>query len=236
MNGMSLISGVLFMAFMIAATAIVYWAAAPSMSKMQCAIAMDKMKASFASLDGVIQTVASEGEGSRRSVSLNVEEGEIHIDGDNDTIYWEYECNSQTISPRTMQTFGNVMFGSNMNSKAYEGVCSGTQAYVIENEHLKACFGKIGSEANATRYNMSGVLLSVYQKDAGQYMPIERLEITLDNNVSSATGVGYTRLSREGSNLPLGEVTAHMESDYGINYDVEFTLESGEDFLTIRGV
>ena len=235
MKGMSLISGVLFMAFLIAATAIVYWTALPTIQKMQCSIVLDKMKSSMTSLDGVIQTVASEGEGSKRTVSLNVEEGELHVDGDNDTIYLEYECNAPIISPRTVQTFGNVMFGSNLDTKAYEAVCEGQDGFMLENEHIKACLKKIGSEGNSTAYDMSDVLISVYQKDLGQAMPIEYLEITLDNDQTSATGTGYTKLEKTGQYLPYGEVTAHMESDYGITYDIKFILESGEDFLTIKG-
>lgn len=235
MNGMSLISGVMFMGFMIAATAIVYWTAVPSIQKMQCSVVVDKMKSSFANLDSVIQTVASEGEGSKRTISLNVDEGAIHIDGGNDTITWGYECSSEIISPRTFQTFGNVIFGSNLDTKAHESECEGQDAFMLENEHLRICLKKVGSEENNTRYNMSDVLISVYQKDLGQVMPIDRLEITLENNQTSATGEGYTKLEKAGQNLPYGEVTAHMESDYGITYNVKFVLESGEDFLMIKG-
>ena len=235
MKGLSLISGVLFMGFMIAATAIVYWIAMPTVQKMQCSVVMDKMKTSFANLDSAVQRVASEGEGSKRTVSLNIEDGEIRIDGATDTVYWEYECASSIMSPRTMQMFGNVIFGSNLDTKAHESVCEGQSAFVLENEHLMACFKKAGSEGNGTRYNMSDVLISVYQKDIGQAMPLEYLEITLDGNQTSAVGNGYTKLTRTGYHLPFGEVTAHMESDYGLAYDIKFILESGEDFLTIKG-
>jgi hypothetical protein len=235
MKGLSLISGVLFMAFLIAATGIVYWTAVPTLQKVQCSMVMDKMKSSFVSLDEVIQKVAAEGEGSKRTISLNIDEGEIHFDGDNETIYWEYECSTPIISPRTFQTFGNVIFGANLDAKAYEGVCLGQAAFILENEHLIACLKKIGSEGNNTRYNISEVLLSLYQKDTGQTLPLEYLEITLDNNQTSSTGVGYTHLSKTGYHLPYGEVTAYMESDYGITYSVKLILESGEDFLTIKG-
>jgi hypothetical protein len=235
MKGMSLLSGVLFMAFMIAATSIVYWAVMPTIQKMQCSMTMEKMKASFASLDSTIQKVASEGEGSKRTISLNVEEGGIRIDGGNDTIYWEYECGSPIMSPRTMQTFGNVMFGANLETEAREGVCGGQDAFILENKHLRVCLKKVGSAESGTPYNMSDVLMSVYQKDMGQAMPLEYLEITLDGNETSGVGSGYTTLERAGNHLPFGEVTAHMISDYGITYDIKFILESGEDFLTIKG-
>lgn len=235
MKGISMISGVLFMGFLIAATSIVYWTALPTIQKMQCSITMEKMKSTFTSLDGVIQTVASEGEGSKRTVSLNVEDGELHVDGDNDTIYWEYECSAPIISPRTFQTFGNVIFGANLDTSASEAACGGQAGFLLENEHLTVCLRKVGSAGNNTSYNISSVLVSVYQKDLEQAMPIEYLEITLDNNATSSTGVGYTQLERSGMHLPYGEVTAHMESDYGITYDIKFILESGEDFLIIKG-
>ncbi len=235
MKGLSLISGVLFMGFMIAATAIVYWTAMPTVQKMQCSIVMDKMKTAFASLDGAVQKVASEGEGSRRTISINIEEGEMVVDGGNDTIYWEYECGSPIMSPRSMQTFGNVVFGSNLDAAATEGECEGQAAFVLENEHLRACLRKFGSEGNDTRYNMSDVLMSVYLKDANQAMPLEYLGITLDNNQTSSVGSGYTKLVRDGRHLPYGEVAARMDSDYGITYEIRFVLESGADFLTIKG-
>ncbi len=235
MKGLSLISGVLFMAFLIAATAIVYWIALPTIQKVQCSIVMDKMKSSFVKMDELTQKVASQGEGSKRTIDLNVEEGEIHVEGDEDAIYWEYECASPVMSPRTLQAFGNVLFGSNLDTKAYESDCRGQDAFILENEHIKACLKRIGSEGNNTRYNISDVLLSVYQKDLNQTLPLEYLDITLDEDATSSVGSGYTKLTRSGYYLPFGEVTAHMESDYGLTYEIKFILESGEDFIIIKG-
>jgi hypothetical protein len=235
MRGLSLISGVLFTAFIIAATSIIYLTAVPAINRMQCAVVMDKMKTSFASIDEVVQKVASEGEGSKRIIELNVNEGEIRIDGGNDTIYWTYKCSSPVMSPRTFQTFGNVVFGSNLDTSAHEGSCSGQTAFILENEHLRACFKKFGSEDSKVRYNMSDVLLSLYQKDLNQTLPLQYLQITLDGNQTSSVGNGYTKLESSGYHLPYAEVTAHMESDYGLTYDIKFMLETGEDFITIKG-
>ncbi|UCC91771.1 MAG: hypothetical protein JSV39_00670, partial [Candidatus Aenigmatarchaeota archaeon] len=196
---------------------------------------LDKMKASFAKLDETIQTVSSEGEGSKRTLDLNVNEGEIYITADNDNIYWTHECNAPIISPRTFQAFGNLITGSNLDTKAYESTCQGQDAFVLENEHLKACLKMVGSPGNKVYYNLSEVLISMYLKDMDEVLPLEYLEITLDKNQTSGTGDGYTSLSRSGQHLPYGEVTAYMESDYGITYSIKFVLESGEDFLIIRG-
>ena len=58
------------------------------------------------------------------------------------------------------------------------------------------------------------------------------LEISVDD--SSATGSGYTQLERYGNALPYGMVIAYMDSP-GYDYFVNFTLESGADFITISG-
>ena len=235
MRGISLISGVLFLAILIVATSIVYWASIPVIQKIQCTATMEKMKSSFIDLDKIIQEVVSEGEGSRRTVDLNVEEGKIYVNGGNDTIYWEYECAASIFSPRTSQTIGNVEYGANLDTSAYVALCSGETAYVLENEHIIACFKIIGSEENPVAYNTSDILLSTYQKDTGQTLPMEYMIITLDNNETSANGTGYTELQSAGTNLPYGSVDAFMSSDYGIDYTIHFTLESGTDFLVITG-
>jgi hypothetical protein len=193
------------------------------------------MKTSFIDLDKVIQKVSSEGEGSKRTIDFSIDEGEMYVSGDNDTIYWTYECSAPVFSPRTFQTIGNMIIGANLDTNAYEGVCESQSAFILENEHLRACLKKVGSAGNKTYYNMSYVLISIYQKDLDAALPLEYLEITLDNNHTSSTGQGYTTLSRSGQHLPYGEVTAYMESDYGITYSINFILESGEDFMIIRG-
>lgn len=235
MRGISLVSGVLFLAFLIAATAIVYIAGVPIIENLQCSATVEKMKSSFTSLDKVIQEVSSDGSGSKRILSFNIDEGRLYISGSNDTIYWTHECKAPIFSPRTFQAFGNVIMGSNLDASASEGQCLGQTAFILENEHLRACLKKIGSPDNLTSYNTTQILLGMYQKDLGEWLPLEYLEISLDDNQTSITGQGYTKLERSGYHLPYGEVTAYMESDYMINYNIKFILESGEDFLIIRG-
>jgi hypothetical protein len=235
LNGMSLVSGVLFLAFLIAATGIIYVAGIPLIQNLQCASTVEKMRSSLTGLDKVIQEVGSEGESSKRIVNLNIDEGRLYVSGDSDTIYWTHECEAQIFSPRTFQAFGNVIMGSNMETTASEGQCMGQDSFILENEHLKVCLRKIGSPEAFESYNTTEILLGMYNKDLGQWLPLGYLEISLDSEETSTTGEGYTKLEESGYHLPYGEVTAYMESDYGLDYTIKFVLESGEDFLIIRG-
>jgi len=235
LKGIGLLAGVLFLAFIIAATAIIYTAGIPIIQNLQCASTVEKMKTSFIDLDKVIQEVSSEGEGSKRVLTLNIDEGRLYVSGDNDTIYWTHECSAPVISPRTFQTFGNVVVGANMETSAYEDQCKGQAALILENEYLKVCIKKIGSPGNKASYFMNQTVIGIYNKDLGLWLPMKSFEITLDSDPTSASGQGYTTLERSGYHLPYGEITAYMESDYGIDYSIKFVLESGEDFLIIRG-
>ncbi len=235
MKGITMISSVIFLAFIIVAITLVISIGIPILEKMQCAATIDKMKSSFIELDKAIQEVLSGGEGSRRVVDLNIEEGKIYVKDNDDTITWEYTCKHQVLSPRIFKTIGNVIFGTNLDTSAYEDTCLGQDSYVIENKHLKICFRKIGSKDNYTNYNTSQILLGMYQKDLNKWLPLDHMEITIDKNDSSATGSGYTELVREGKNLPYGEVVAYMQPNYDIDYHIRFALESDADFLIIKG-
>jgi len=236
MKGISLIMGVLFIAIMISATAIVYETGYPVIQKMQCAAITSKMQTTFAKLDKVLQETAAGGKGSKRVVDLRIDEGSLTIDTANDLIYWDYTCSAPVISPRSSRRYGNLVIGVGLDSMAYEGTCLGQTAYVLENAHIKACFKKIGSESSYVSYDTSQIVLGVYQKDLGEWVPLQSMTITIDGNSSSQTGTGYTKLSQEGDNLPYAEVVAYMDSDYeGIDYYIHFILESGADFMTIRG-
>jgi hypothetical protein len=120
-----------------------------------------------------------------------------------------------------------------MDTSAYEDIYQGKAAYVLENEHIKAYFSKIGSPSNQANYNTNQILLGIYQKDLGEWMPLQNLEISLDGNPQSETGSGYTILEQTGTDLPYATVSAYMNSTS--NYFVNFTLESDADFLTIEG-
>ena len=236
MKGISLIMGVLFIAIVISATSIVYETGYPVIQKMQCASITSKMQSTFAKLDSVLQDTATGGRGSKRIINLKIDEGKMTIDTDNNMIYWDYKCTAPVVSPRSSQRYGNIVIGVGLDSMAYEGTCLGQDAYILENSHIKACFRKTGSESSPASIDTSQIVLGIYQKDVASWMPVESITITIDGNSSSQTGTGYTKIIQEGDNLPYGEVMAHIDSNYqGIDYYIHYILESGADFLTIKG-
>jgi len=233
-KGISLISAAIFLALIIVATIIVYNAGMPIIRNMQAAATIDNMKDFFTQLDEVVQTVASEGKGSKRTVYMDINYGKLIVNDTKNSIEWVYETEADVISPRTAQDFGNIRVGSNLETTAYEGTYQEIDALVMENQHLMVYARKIGSQSSHDSYNTSEILLGIYHKHLNQWLNNTGfIYLTLDNNITSMTGTGYTALDKTGYNLPYATVTSFLDSDYGVAYYITMTLESDADFLQI---
>ena len=153
-----------------------------------------------------------------------------------DSIVWHLATDNMILSPRSMQRIGNLIIGSNLDTKAYEGTFNGQPAYILENEYLRVYFNKTGSSSAPQMYNTSEILLGIYHKDIKQWMPMKSIEFSIDGSALSMNGTGYTELSPAGHNLPMASVIARINTSYSFqnNYTITFSLESGADFLIIE--
>ncbi len=238
MRGLSIISGVIFIAITISAIAIVYEAGTPVIKRMQASASVERMKEVFSDIDKVIRDVASEGTGSKRTLYLKIDPGKITVNDSEDAIYWEFDTDAKIIEPRTRQVFGNIVIGSNLETSAYESNYSVTNpqipAYKMENEHLVVYIRKVGSSSEYEDFNTTDLLLGIYNKDLGIWFNNTNMfDVTVDNQASSRTANGTTTLLNTGYNLPYATVYALVNSTY-MEYNVNFTLESGEDFLNVE--
>jgi hypothetical protein len=235
MKGVTIIAEVVFLAIIISLIFLVYSIASPIIYAMQVSSAFEQSKTMMLDLDELIQEVASQPRG-RRSFHVTLGAGTTTLDAEKDSISWELDTDTMIVSPRSMQQIGNLIVGANLDAMAYEGNYSGQDAYVLENQHLRVFIKKIGSEGSPQAYNTSDLLLAIYNKDLLTWMPLERLEISVDNSPDSMNGTGYTEMAASGYNLPNGEVLAHISTSYTYlnNYTVSFILESGADFLILE--
>lgn len=237
MKALSIISGVIFIAITISTIAIVYEAGMPVVKKMQASASIDKMKGVFSDLDSVIRDVASEGTGSKRTVYLKIDPGKLVVNDSEDAVYWSLETDAKVVDPRTSQTFGNVILGANLETSAYEEnytvASPQIKAYKMENEHLIVYIRKLGSGSTFEDFTTNNLLLGIYNKDLGSWFNnTNMLDVTVDSQSSSRTANGTTSLSKTGYNLPYATVATLVNSTY-LKYYVNFTLESGEDFIRI---
>ena len=231
MRAVSLISAIVFIAITISAMALIYQSGVPIIQRMQSSASLDRMTSAFSDLDDTIERVASEGNGSRRIFDLDAGDGRLSLDPDNDELEWVLEAENSILRPRTGRFLGNVASGNNLETSLYEGVHGSFDAYILENEHLRAYIRKVGTSQS---YSTDTLLLDVYNKDLNEWLPMDSLSISLDSQPTSESGTGYTEAERLGTNLPNARVTAFMDSSYA-NYSITFTLESGADFLLVEG-
>ena len=233
--GVSLVSGIIFLALTISATVIVYETGVPVVKRLQSAAIVEQMRDAFTEVDRLVRQVASEGPGSRRTVYLDISEGRLVANSTEDTIYWAFETDAEIMSPRTSQKFGNIVIGSNLETNAWEGDYNGEPAYIIENNHLRVYFNKTGSPQNPVQFSTGNIVMAIYQKDLEKWLNNpEFLEITLDDMPTSkyAEFGGWTAIDNTGNHLPKATVSAFINSTYA-PYWINFTLESGTDFLII---
>lgn len=238
-RGVTLLSGIIFLALTISATVIVYEAGVPVIKRIQAAAVIEQMKDSFIELDKVIRQVASEGQGSKRTVYLTIDQGKLVVNGTEDTVYWAFDTDAFVMSPRTSQQFGNIRIGSNLDTRAWEGNYTFSSpeipCYIMENEHLRVYVRKVGSSTSWQSYSTSQLVPAIYNKDLDRWLNNTGfLEINLDSSSYSTSGNGYTQLLQSGNHLPYGTVAALMNSSYA-RYWINLTLESGTDFLEIQG-
>jgi hypothetical protein len=231
MKAVTMVSAIVFIAITISAMALIYQTGMPIIKRMQSSASLDRMTSTFTELDDTIQRVASEGNGSRRIFDLDTGDGRLSIDPAKDEISWELDADEAVLRPRTARYLGNVASGNNIAASLSETAWDSYLAYLLENEHLKAYVRKIQPSQAYSTYTL---LLGVYNKDLGEWLPMDSLSISLDDDPSSETGIGYSEAERIGPNLARAKVTAHMDSSYA-NYTISISLESGADFLIIEG-
>ncbi len=230
MKAVSMVAAVVFIAITISAMALIYQSGVPIIQRMQSSASLDRMASSFSELDSTIQRVASEGNGSRRVLDFDTGEGRLSIDTDNDNIEWQLDAEYAVIRPRSARFLGNVAYGSNLEASLEEVTYQSQQAHLLENDHLMVYLRRLPTDQT---YSIHTLLMDIYQKDINEFLPMSSLNISLDGDPSSTSGTGRTEAERLGQNLPHATVTAFMDSTYA-DYSVDFTLESGADFLTIE--
>jgi len=237
-KGLNLIAGVIFLALTITAAVIIYEAGVPAVQQLQATAAVDKMKTTLSDLDKVIREVATEGTGSKRTVYLSSEPGELVINGSSNTITWELETDAPIISPRTSQTFGNLVVGSNLETSVTEGtytrISPSVPAFIVENSRLIVYINRIGSSSSHASMATNNLVLAIYNKDLSTWIENPGfMDITIDDETNSRQGTGYTEADEAGENLPFGKIKAFMDTTY-IDYNIYFILESEADFITIE--
>lgn len=224
------ISAIIYTLVAVVALVLILNTGLPILNEMKDRSVFTKIKDVMQDLDSHITEIARQGEGSQATVSFEIGEGEINfIDNQ---IVWEIETKSKVISPRSSTSIGNLIISSNANVRTYELENAFLLNTTLRDDSFAVKINKIGSEASPVLYNTSQII--EYIDYNGNKMD-GNFTFSLNGNASSSQGYGYTKMIPSGNNTNLGRaiIIAHMDSDFAA-YDLEMTLESYADFLTVK--
>lgn len=215
----------------VSAISVAISAGVPALENMQDAASIRQAQQFMHQLDQNVQTVVSEGEGSTRTVSGEFDRGRMYFDNDTETLIYELETDADVISPQTATRDGNVILSSSANVQVNETSIDGTDCYMMENDHIRACIKKIGSQSSYDNITTSELLTLYEFKDNNRQLDAN-LTVELNEESDTSHGTGYTT-AETGEFIGTGEVKATISSEYGFTYDILFRLPTGADFLQV---
>lgn len=221
-KGVVWISVVIYVMISLVVMVIVLEAGLPLLEGIADRNAFNKIKDTLVGLDKQIQQVASEGQGSRRIIPLEITDGEFKVE--DQKIRWKLETSNKLVEPHTRIDLGNLIIASDVDVTA--SVVA--DYFILENSRIIINLSKIGSSSNFTDINTSGIVNRVFFKDNDAETTGTFTFYVNDSN--SITGNGYTVLENKGSGLTSATVRAHVNNS-DMQYDLVLTLDSKADFF-----
>lgn len=205
----------------------------PVLENMQDAAAISNAQTLMETLDGQIDEVVSEGEGSTRTVDVNLDRGQLYFDNSTNALIYELRTDAEVISPQSSRRNGNIILSSNARVTVEKNET--LDCYMMENDHIKACIRDVGGPDDYDDIDTSNLLvLYEFKNPDGENKQLEgNMTVKLNDRDETSHGTGYTTAPDTGHFIGTGEVVATVEKDEDFSYDVHYRLPTGSDFLRV---
>jgi len=237
-KGQLWISVVLYVLVIVAVIVIVMEALTPVIEDLKDKAIYMRAKDTFLLINDYIKDVSSEGQGSQRTIPIEVQKGSLRVE--NNELKWDLQTTASILEPRTQVDLGNLLVVSNGEVDAYE---TNKSTFIMKNSRVLFEFYKYGSLLNFTNEtNSSGTIVpftggniikrTALIKGAIEYNITPSYAFFTPPDDASTVVRGYTILPRTGSGLGKAKVIAHINST-NYEYDTVFTLESQADYLQV---
>lgn len=209
-----IVSWVLVTLLIISGISLVILTATPALDRSKDALELQLAESSLKELLRLLNEVASEGNGSSRTVSIP--EGEWSLQ--NNTI-------SYRISTDLMES-GTREIGKIEKISGSDASCKQEDNFVMENAILRISLKRQNGEI------ASSGILEIHNKATGTAIRPEDSSIIIDGIEGTKTGTGFSMI--EESSGAKCTIRYHIDSNAGIAYDVFYTLYAGADFLVVE--
>lgn len=217
------ISAILYVLVVVVIMVLVLEAGLPILKGIRDKSSFNRARDIMAALDQQIRDIASEGQGSRRVLPIEISKGELKVE--DSKLRWKIETESKVIEPGSRTDMGNLIIASDVDVSATQN----STHYLIQNSRILVDLNRVGSKTNWSNINTSALINYIQFKDSGDKTNGTFVFI-VNESAASTTGTGYTSLAQSGSGLTSAVVTAHVNST-NFEYDLKLALESKADFI-----
>jgi len=237
-NAQLWISAVLYVLIIVVVIVIVIEALTPVIEDLKDKSIYNRARDTFMIINEYIRDVSSEGQGSQRTIPIEVRKGTFHVESN--TIKWRLDTGASILEPRTQVELGNLVVVANGDVDAYE---TNESTFVLRNSKVLFEFYNYGSKAIITNStNVSGSIVqftgstmlrrTAYTQGGREYNVSPSYAFFVPPDTSATVVSGYTILPRTGSGLGKANVIAYINTT-NYQYFIVFTLESQADYLEV---
>ena len=229
-----ILSGVIVVAIVISSTILVINTINPFIQESKNFQSFNEAKATLEKVNTAINDVFLEAPGSRRTLDLNIREGDIIVSGEEDKI--KIILPGNLFEPGISTQQGNVFVTSGGTTmKAYESDINsdGATDLVLENDAVIFAVKKIGNASSFVSINTTNIIPLIRNKRSNvNITPISG--IFIGDALNTSYGNGFTELTRSGSTLQSSSIRVTVNSTSGTMYEALFTLRSAQDFVELE--
>lgn len=229
LRGQTLISTAFVALIILVTTILVISVAMPLLNTAKDTQKFNDAKQTISSIDRVLSDLATESQGSRREIRVDVGENKLEINSREDTLKIKIE-QPQPLEENTRVQEGNIVISSGRFVKGYESDIDsdGDTDLVLENDAIIFAINKSSSYINTTNF------ITMMKNKNLNVNIIPRSGIFVNNLENSSYGIGTLELTEKGDFLPSSAIRAVLNSTGNIRYEAIFTLTDGMDFVELE--
>jgi len=180
-------------------------------------------------IDDYIRNVVREGKDAVRIFKFSSPKDFKSVPGE-DAIQFSSLSSIQIVEYFTRSISGNIVFisGNDVNCVQKDGNGDDVDDLVAENSRITAVFKKVSSGTLKTDL----LITRLVDKTNNVTVFIGNSSVVINEDYSTATGTGYTEISNAGTNLPVCQIHAFVNST--LDYDIYYKLYAGADFIVME--
>ncbi|MBI3190228.1 hypothetical protein HYZ41_00840 [archaeon] len=234
--GKGLVGAVIIFAIIVVVMIIILNNVSPIIDEGKKAQAITDAKQTLKTIDNVVNQLAIESTGAKRTIDIDLSSGRFIFSGKQGSMKIRLD-DTNLLKPGTVIQDENIVMsgGGGMNSYEADILNDGQQDVVMENSLVLLAVKKLGTSANPVFINTSNIVTQIRNKRQNINMTPNSAKtgIFVNDISNSSFGTGYTELSSMNS-IDRNSIVVHMASYANISYDAVFTMASGLDYIEME--